>query len=248
MNNLAAIKANITASFTSNGVGDITGLVGRTQINDLVDKIYEDLYGLGYILKGVATTGTSPGALAEKAAYINTVSSADQTFTGLGNITVTSYKLGLFLWDTISWTFTLIASLSSVSPGAGDVVDDGGSSTISNIVIENDIDGKHIIDSGVPVPGIYKAGLVVGAYSRVFAADVQIHSASLIIASGAPTIKIGTAAGLDDISGGTFTIDSAGTQIPIARYTGAGETIYYTLGGTGTAYIRFDYTNKMYLP
>lgn len=248
MNWLSQIITNIQTYIKDNGVGYIAANIDRPLREDCFTKVYDDMYNRGYIGMGVATTGTSPGVLPFKAFYSNTVSSAAQTYTGLGGIIVTAYKLGFFCWDGANWTFNLVASLSAVSPGAGDVVDDGGSSTVDNLVVENAVDGKHIIDSGIPKPGLYKGGLVVGAYSKAFAADTMILKMSFIINTLAPTIKIGTTAGADDISGGTFTIDSTGTQFPIDRYTAAGETIYYTLGGTGTAYIRIDYTNKMYLP
>jgi hypothetical protein len=108
MNNKDAIKVNITASFTSNGVGDITGLVGRTQINDLVDKVYEDLYGLGYHPKGVAYTTTNPGVLVEKSLYFAYFSTSNQIFTnflnGVTPITVAAGELALLLYDGSNWT------------------------------------------------------------------------------------------------------------------------------------------------
>jgi hypothetical protein len=246
MNNKAAIKANITASFTSNGVGDITGLVGRTQINDLVDKVYEDIYGLGYIIKGVATSTTNPGALTEKAAYFNLVYNVNTTFTNFAGIIVPSYQLGIFLYDGATWTFSLIATLTPVL-GAGDVIDDGGVSIIDDLPVYNSIDGKHIISSLIPKPGISIGSLLIGAGTEVFGSDIMIERICLKKLTGSPSIKIGMSVGADDISGGTFAISDYLNFTNLLIFTDAGKTIYYELSGTGTARIRFEYTSKFFL-
>jgi len=99
MNNKTTIKANITASFTSNGVGDITGLVGRTQINNLIDDVYEDIYKLGYHCKGVAYTTTNPGVLYEDSFYFAYFSASSQIFTNFSNITVAASELAILRYN-----------------------------------------------------------------------------------------------------------------------------------------------------
>ncbi len=117
MYNLTAIKANVDALIKTNGVNGITGALDQALRNDNWDDVYEDIYGISYGLKGVATTGTNPGTLVEKAAYFNTVSATNQTYTNLGNITVPAHQLGIFLWNQTSWSFTVIYDLSTLISG-----------------------------------------------------------------------------------------------------------------------------------
>ena len=119
MNFLSAIVSAIEAVFKPNGTMFTTGTNSQAALVDAFTKTYTDMYGLQFMQKGKATTGTNPGTLAEKAMYFNTVSATNNTYTNLGGITVNAYKFGVFLWDQANWSFIELADLTPTSGGGG---------------------------------------------------------------------------------------------------------------------------------
>jgi len=249
MNNLSAISANIIAYIKTNGIGAIQGAGHQFLEVDNFTKAYEDIYRLGYILKGVAVSTTNPGVLAENAAYINTVSNMNMTYTNLGGITVPSYQIGLFLYNgaTAVWTFHSVGSLAP-AVGSGDVITDSTTSVVNNVAVFNSVDGIHIVDSNIPVAGIYKQTLNISSYITSFPNDSFVTQISLKKLTGSPSIKIGTSSGGIEILDVT-PIDSIIilTNVNIDLPLSASDAVYYELSGTGTALMRFDYINKMWL-
>jgi hypothetical protein len=129
------------------------------------------------------------------------------------------------------------------------VIGDGGTSIQYNIAIFNSTDAQHIIDSGVPVPGVYKRNLIIGAaYNNVMAADIVIRDIAIKNTSGTPSIKIGTTLHGDEILPLSPITDKI--FLPNVNFdTDATPTIYYEISSsdaTSRARIRFDYTNKMF--
>ena len=127
------------------------------------------------------------------------------------------------------------------------VIGDTGVSVLYNIPIFNSADAQHIIDSGIPVPGLYKRNLTIGAtYSTAFAADTLVTMISVKQTAGTPSIKIGTTLHGSDILPLTAITDKF--FLPNANIdSDVISTIYYEISSTdagSTARIRFDYINK----
>ena len=160
--NLNNIIANNNSNFTTNGIGAITGLVTRTQLNDAFTKCYEDIRGMGYWCKGIASTGTFPGTPDEKCFYFNEFSTSNKTYTGFGGIVVPANQLGILQWNQLTWQFVSLLDVSSLVSNTAFIIVTMGASGSFNIpansridrIMFNSIGGAADINLGITPGGI----------------------------------------------------------------------------------------------
>ena len=147
----------------------------------------------------------------------------------------------------ITWANLVIAMGAALQALIGWVIGDAGTSVVGNIVVFNSTDAQHIIDSGQPLPGLYKRNLIIGAnYNTVFNADTLVAMISVKNTSGTPSIKIGTTLHGEEI----LPLSPITTKIFLPNMNIDSDntpTIYYEISSSdaaSTARIRFDYINK----
>jgi hypothetical protein len=128
------------------------------------------------------------------------------------------------------------------------VIDDGGVSVVGNLPIYNDTDGLHIIDSGIPKPGIHKAVISGGSDVFAMAADSMIKEISILYVGAGLNVTIGTTLGGNEILD-TTTVDQDMVLTNVNKYFAASGIIYVTSVNTGASVfkLRIDYLNKYYI-
>jgi hypothetical protein len=143
----------------------------------------------------------------------------------------------------ITWANFVIAIKALLSY----VIGDTGVSVVGNVPVFNSVDALHIIDSGQPLPGLYKRNLIIGAnYNTVFNADTLVAMISVKNTNGTPSIKIGTTLHGEEI----LPLSPITTKIFLPNMNIDSDntpTIYYEISSSdaaSTARIRFDYINK----
>jgi len=242
MNWLTTIKANIAALFVNNRSPLLRASDQSSIFQDNWDKVYDDIYHLGYIPKGVATSGLNPGSPAENCSYINLVYPINTTFTNFGGITVTAYEFGYFLWNGATWSWTKIGE-SSI-PGTGDVVGTTAA-RVGEIPLYSNIDGKHIGTSGVylDIPRKYDQG--IGAFTEVFGPNTLIEKIAVLNDDTDPfTLKIGTTLGGEEILPATVMTTAEYAVLSVNIYLPSGGTIYYDVAGSGSVTLRIRFEPK----
>lgn len=143
----------------------------------------------------------------------------------------------------ITWANFITAIKATLSY----VIGDGGVSVVGNLPIYNDTAGLHIIDSGIPKPGIHKATLSGGSDVFAMAADSMIKEISIEYIGTGLTVNIGTTLGGSEITAAlAITNDVYYTNLN-HKFATSG-TIYVTSVNTGASVckIRIDYINKYY--
>ena len=112
MSNYATLKTAIQSAVYTNGNGEITGAGLQSVLLQIVNTV-----GDGYVFKGVATPGTSPGTPDENVFYIG----GTGTYTNFGtSYTVPVGSVAVFMYDG-SWTKSSVDVFSGIdnAPTAG---------------------------------------------------------------------------------------------------------------------------------
>lgn len=107
MSNYATLKSAIQSAVYTNGNGEITGAGLQAVLLQIVNTV-----GDGYVFKGVATGGTSPGTPDDNVFYIGGAG----TYTNFGSsYTVKDGELGIFMYNG-SWSkskFNVVGKLAN---------------------------------------------------------------------------------------------------------------------------------------